>query len=366
MNSINELPDNVAAGDTGHPITHEVIHAGLKDHETRIASTEADISAKADLVGGKVPVAQLPESEEVLTATSLSDNTTTSEIYMREGQPRIRVFSPAENQWYDLREYVFDILGYAIEIGGSVEAKADLVGGKVPTSQIPDIAITDFLGEVASESEMNALSGQKGDWAVRTDTGTQWILISDNEWKEMVSPSSPVQSVAGKTGAVTLAKTDVGLSNVDNTSDANKPVSTAVNTALQGKANSSHTHTIDEVTGLQAGLDGKSGTDHKHAAADITSGTFAIARIPTGTTASTVALGNDARFTDTRTPKAHNHAIADVTGLEDALDGKADLVDGKVPAAQLPDSVGQIASMQSTISSLESRIADLEAAATPE
>lgn len=39
--------------------------------------------------------------------------------------------------------------------------------------------------------------------------------------------AAPVQSVAGKTGAVSLAKADVGLGNVDNTSDANKPVSTA-------------------------------------------------------------------------------------------------------------------------------------------
>lgn len=41
-----------------------------------------------------------------------------------------------------------------------------------------------------------------------------------------------VTSVAGKTGAVTLAKADVGLGNVDNTSDANKPVSTAQATAI--------------------------------------------------------------------------------------------------------------------------------------
>lgn len=44
-----------------------------------------------------------------------------------------------------------------------------------------------------------------------------------------------VTSVAGKTGAVTLAKDDVGLSNVDNTSDENKPISTATQTALDNK-----------------------------------------------------------------------------------------------------------------------------------
>lgn len=48
-----------------------------------------------------------------------------------------------------------------------------------------------------------------------------------------------VTSVAGKTGAVTLVKGDVGLGNVDNTSDASKPISTATQTALNAKANTS-------------------------------------------------------------------------------------------------------------------------------
>lgn len=47
-------------------------------------------------------------------------------------------------------------------------------------------------------------------------------------------PPYPVTSVAGKTGAVTLAKSDVGLNNVDNTADTDKPVSTAQATAIAG------------------------------------------------------------------------------------------------------------------------------------
>lgn len=46
---------------------------------------------------------------------------------------------------------------------------------------------------------------------------------------------SLVRSVAGKTGNVTLSKTDVGLSNVDNTSDMDKPVSTAQAAAIATK-----------------------------------------------------------------------------------------------------------------------------------
>jgi hypothetical protein len=50
--------------------------------------------------------------------------------------------------------------------------------------------------------------------------------------------------VAGKalSADVSLVKGDVGLGNVDNTSDANKPVSTATQTALDLKSNTDHTH----------------------------------------------------------------------------------------------------------------------------
>ena len=51
-----------------------------------------------------------------------------------------------------------------------------------------------------------------------------------------IAASAPVTSVAGKTGDVALSKSDVGLGNVDNTSDAAKPVSTATQTALNAKA----------------------------------------------------------------------------------------------------------------------------------
>jgi hypothetical protein len=56
-------------------------------------------------------------------------------------------------------------------------------------------------------------------------------------WK--VYPSSgggSVSSVNGQTGDVVLTATSVGLGNVNNTSDANKPVSTATQTALDAKA----------------------------------------------------------------------------------------------------------------------------------
>lgn len=58
-----------------------------------------------------------------------------------------------------------------------------------------------------------------------------------------------VTSVAGKTGAVTLDKADVGLGNVDNTSDASKPISTATQNALDTKADTSEVAGTQTVSG---------------------------------------------------------------------------------------------------------------------
>lgn len=53
--------------------------------------------------------------------------------------------------------------------------------------------------------------------------------------------ANTVESVANKTGAVTLDKSDVGLGNVDNTADLDKPISTAAQGALDGKADKATT-----------------------------------------------------------------------------------------------------------------------------
>jgi len=113
--------------------------------------------------------------------------------------------------------------------------------GKINANQLPAIAISDTF-VVATQAAMLALTAEVGDIAVRTDLNKSYILKTDGastlaNWQELLTPTGAVASVAGKTGVVTLTKSDVGLSNVDNTSDALKPISTATQTALNLKAN---------------------------------------------------------------------------------------------------------------------------------
>jgi hypothetical protein len=99
------------------------------------------------------------------------------------------------------------------------------------TATPPTLAV----GELAySELSDNLFIGKTGNSIVKIGGLTEVTKLSGIEAGAQVNT---VLSVAGQTGNVTLAKGDVGLSNVDNTSDANKPVSTATQSALDLKAN---------------------------------------------------------------------------------------------------------------------------------
>lgn len=164
-----------------------------------------------------------------------------------------------------------DISGLDVALSAISQAlnnKADLIDGYLDTDQLPKLAVTDFFGEFNSEEEMLSMpvdddnQPERGDWVIRNDLHKVFILVSGpynkiNSWRAIEYPSSPVSSVNGQTGAVVLTKSSIGLGNVDNTSDADKPVSTAQAAALATKANNSHSHGIADVTNLQTTLDGK-------------------------------------------------------------------------------------------------------------
>jgi len=166
--------------------------------------------------------------------------------------------------------------------------------------------------QTANKGAANGYAGLNASTVVPTaqlgsgTADTTTFLRGDNTWA--TTPAAPVSSVAGKTGAVTLVKADVGLANVDNTTDANKPVSTAQQTALDGKANTSIT--VSAGTGLTGG-------------GDLTANRTIAANFGTG--AGTIAQGNDGRITG-----------AEQTSNKGAANGYAGLnASTVVPTAQL-------------------------------
>lgn len=92
--------------------------------------------------------------------------------------------------------------------------KADLVNGKIPANQIPDIALgtTVVVADQAEMLQLTSVQVQPGDLAVRPD-GT-FMLVSPvpgdpGSWRR-ITAGAAVSSVNDQTGAVVLSYNDVG------------------------------------------------------------------------------------------------------------------------------------------------------------
>lgn len=126
-------------------------------------------------------------------------------------------------------------------------AKADVGLSNVDNTSDADKPVSTAQG-TALAGKATAAQGELADSAVQpgadisllAETAAAKIMTAAERVKlagvQAGAQVNAVQSVAGRTGAVVLGKTDVGLPAVDNTSDVNKPVSTAMQAALDGKA----------------------------------------------------------------------------------------------------------------------------------
>lgn len=167
-------------------------------------------------------------------------------------------------------------------------------------------AISDFA---------TALQGQKADTAYQKPaSGIPENDLAANVQSALALARTALQSYTETDPTVpawaknptkpTYTKSEVGLGNVDNTSDANKPISTATKTALDGLETR-----IDETdTDLVAHI---SDTDNPH---DVTAEQVGAEPAFTkntafnkafGSAAGTVCEGNDSRLSNSRTPTSH-------------------------------------------------------------
>lgn len=146
----------------------------------------------------------------------------------------------------------FSVLSAAIA-GAFSGSFASLVDGKVPAAQLP--AYVDDVLEYSSTAAFPS-TGEAGKIYVALNTnktyrwgGSGYVEISPSPGSTdsvtegsvnlyftnaRASAAAPVQSVAGKSGAVTLGKGDVGLS--DAWQDANSPATLAANSSQKFKS----------------------------------------------------------------------------------------------------------------------------------
>lgn len=118
-----------------------------------------------------------------------------------------------------------------------------------PTTNLGNYYVTTVAGSFALDPAQPAVltDFQVGDW-----------IISNGTTYDKVDNTDAVATVQGRTGNVVITAADVGLDLVNNTADADKPVSTAQQAALDLKADI--TYVDAQIAALNTGVSSVSGT----------------------------------------------------------------------------------------------------------
>lgn len=98
------------------------------------------------------------------------------------------------------------------------------------------------MGSITTQDTTYGLASQSSNGLMSSTDKTKLDAIESGAQKNTVLGVKGSSESAYRTGNVNITKANIGLGNVDNTSDEDKPVSTATQTALNGKANTSGTY----------------------------------------------------------------------------------------------------------------------------
>lgn len=153
--------------------------------------------------------------------------------------------APLDNNGKILLEDLPDVILGQLVYGGTVAYETS------PTSGVYATLSTNGQTKLnTTQNKISLINAETGNYGYKTCEGLyfiastnlslgdytylvgDWLVATASGWKK-VQNTDAVVSVNGKIGTVQVTKNDVGLGNVDNTSDANKPVSTAQASAIK-------------------------------------------------------------------------------------------------------------------------------------
>lgn len=169
-----------------------------------------------------------PNQQQILTAWQMASGETTplnsASVWDNVNHKKYTYFS-AQSQWVLTQD---GLGGEGVTVNQWTNDSAGIVKGSTNTGQI--FAESDGTGSVNGWDEVKS----NAELALTKSTNNE-TLIAGKE--NTVTAGTTSQYYRGDKTWQTLNKAAVGLGNVDNTSDANKPISTATQNALNAKQN---------------------------------------------------------------------------------------------------------------------------------
>lgn len=213
------------------------------DKETKNIISIIDSKASFDEV--KKALDMFPTKDEIFTSVY-----TKQEVDKKISSIKKWDITVLKNWWstgWGTRWSITWTLSDQTDLQDALDNKADLVDWKVPASQLP--SYVDDVVEVADFASL-PVTWEIGKIYVTLDTWKiyrwSWTVyveisagISDHTLLTNIGTNTHAQidtHIANTSNPHSVTKTQVGLWNVDNTSDLNKPISTATQTALDNKA----------------------------------------------------------------------------------------------------------------------------------
>lgn len=159
----------------------------------------------------------------------------------------------------------------ALDLKSNLDGPAFTGVPVAPTADVgtntTQLATTAFVGaEIASKAApISHMTDDGTGHSVVSGTKAGFMSVADKaklDGLPSVIEGTGVESVAGRKGKVVLVANDVGLGNVNNTSDSAKPISTAQQTALDQKANISNPTFSGVVSGISKTMVGLGNVDN--------------------------------------------------------------------------------------------------------
>lgn len=246
----------------GGAVGQVLVKASLADHDTHWVDQESGALGVVSINGrsGDVTLTAVDVGLDSVDNTSDMAKPVSTAVGEALGGKADTVHSHVASDVSDFSGAVQDTISASLVAGTNVTIDHDDTAGTVTIGATPGAGVTD-LSVATTTATVTVASSTGNDAVIATATGgAAGVMTASDKSKldniEAGAQVNTVTSVAAKTGAVTLTPADVGLGSVDNISDADKPVSSLTQTALNGKANAVHTHTASSITDFEAAVQG--------------------------------------------------------------------------------------------------------------